>query len=300
MSLKSILLLAAATLTLGLPATAQNIGTVASQEPTLRGTPPGAGTRNLGLGAGVVQDERIASSASGRGQLLFIDQTTLSLAPNTTIVLDEFVFNPNGTGQMGLQMTEGALRFIGGTLSREQDATVATPTATIGIRGSSALVIHEAGETIAIFLAGERLCLLNQAGQQFCTSRRGGVLTEDGYIGRIEPSFLARVLTLIDGAPRGGGGGNGLGSGVNTPNPSDRGPVSTTGEEFDPEIFDDDFDFEDLIEWLPEPEGTPDGGGGNNNVGGGGGGGGGNNNAGGGGGGNAGGGGGGNAGGGNV
>lgn len=254
MSLKTFLFSAAATLALALPATAQNIGTVASQEPTLRGTPPGANTRTLSLGNGVVQDERIASSASGRGQLLFVDQTTLSLAPNTTIVLDEFVFNPNGTGQMGLQMTEGALRFIGGTLSRQQEATVATPTATIGIRGSSALVIHEAGETIAIFLAGERLCLVNQSGQQFCTSRQGGVLTETGYIGRIDSSFLARVIQLIDGTPGAGGGGGGLGTGVGNPNPSDRGPVSTTGEEFDPEIFDDDFTFEDLIEWLPEDD----------------------------------------------
>ena len=252
MSLKTLMLSAVATLALALPATAQNIGTVASQEPTLQGTPPGGGTRALGLGAGVVQNERIASSPSGRGQLLFIDQTTLSLAPNTTIVLDEFVFNPGGTGQLGLQMTEGALRFIGGSLSREQEATVATPTATIGIRGSSALIVHAAGETITIFLAGERLCLTNQSGRRACTSRRGGVLTEDGYLGRLNPTFLARVLELIDGVPRGGGGGNGLGSGIDNPNPSDRGPVSTTGEEFDPDIFDDDFTFDDLIEWLPE------------------------------------------------
>lgn len=251
MAFKPLMLGALAALALALPATAQNIGTVASTEPTLRGTPPGGATRALSIGTGVVQDERIASSASGRGQIMFVDQTTLSLAPNTTIVLDEFVFNPNGTGQMGLQLTEGALRFIGGSLSREQAATVATPTATIGIRGSSALVIRARGETITIFLAGERLCLTNQSGQQFCTSRRGGVLTEDGYLGRIDPTFLARVLELIDGVPR-GGGGTGLGSGVDNPNPSDRGPVSSTGEEFDPDIFDDDFTFDDLVWWLPE------------------------------------------------
>lgn len=263
MAFKPLLLCAAAAgLALAtLPATSQDIGTVASQEPTLRGTPPGGATRALNLGNGVVQDERIASSPTGRGQLMFIDQTTLSLAPNTTIVLDEFVFNPGGTGQIGLQMTEGALRFIGGALSRDQDATVATPTATIGIRGSSSLVLYQGGETIAIFLAGERLCLTNQAGRQFCTSRRGGVLTEDGYLGRVAPGFLASTLELIDGVPRTGGGtgGAGLGSGVNAPNPSDRGPVSTTGEEFDPEIFQDGFTADDQTEFLPE--GNPNSGG---------------------------------------
>lgn len=252
MPFKTFMFAATAALALAAPVAAQNIGTVASSEPTLRGTPPGAGTRTLGLGTGVVQDETIASSASGRGQILFVDQTTLSLAPNTTIVLDQFVFNPDGSGQMGLQMTEGALRFIGGTLSRGQEATVTTPTATIGIRGSSALIVHLNGETITVFLAGERLCI-SSAGRRACTSRRGGVLTEDGYQGRVNPAFLAQILALIDGAP-GGGGGTGLGSGVGNPNPSDRGPVSTEGEEFDPEIFDDDARFDDLLDGLPEME----------------------------------------------
>lgn len=248
-------LAAAAVLMAGLgalPASAQNIGTVGSSEPALTGTPPGSGSRTLAIGTGVVQDETVASSATGRGQILFVDQTTLSLAPSTTIILDQFVFNPDGSGQMGLQLTTGALRFIGGTLSRGQEATVTTPTATIGIRGSSALVLHSEGRTITVFLAGERLCLTSGDGQRACTSRQGGVLTEAGYQGRVAPDFLALLLTLIDGAPRGGGGGQGLGSGVDNPNPADRGPVSTTGEEFDPELFENDFTVDDLFEFLPE------------------------------------------------
>lgn len=251
MAFKTSLMAAAATLALtALPAFAQNIGTVASSEPTLRGTPPGAATRNLALGTGVVQDERVASSATGRGQILFVDQTTLSLAPNTTIVLDEFVYDGSGSGQMGLSLTEGALRFIGGLLSRDQEATVTTPTATIGIRGSSALVIYSAGTTTAIFLAGERLCIYTEGGGRQCTSRQGGVLTEAGYIGRVDAEYLRGLLERIDGTPRPGGGGQG-GTGISGPNPSDRGPVSTTGEELDPEIFDDGFRIEGDREFLP-------------------------------------------------
>jgi hypothetical protein len=126
----------------------------------------GRGTRTLALGTDVVQRRTVQSSATGRGQLLFLDQTTLSLAPNTTIVLDRFVFDPDrGTGEIGLQLTEGALRFIGGTLSRQQDAVIRTPTSTIGIRGSSALILHSNGRTIAIFIAGNRLCVTVNGGQ---------------------------------------------------------------------------------------------------------------------------------------
>lgn len=233
------------------PAMAQQIGTVASSEPTLRGTPPGGATRTLGLGTALVRDETVASSATGRAQLMFLDQSTLSLAPNTTIVLDRFVFDPDrGTGEIGVGLTQGALRFIGGTLSRNQPATVTTPTASIGIRGSTALVLHNNGRTIAIFIAGSQLCI-QVDGQQSCTSRQGGVLTETGYAGQVSPEFLAFVLGLIDGAPLPSAGA-GPGTGVGGPNPPGRGPVSTLGEEFDFDLFDDDFTIDDVFEWLGE------------------------------------------------
>jgi len=236
---------------LALPAFGQQIGTVASSEPTLRGTPPGAATRNLALGTGLVSDETVASSDTGRGQLLFVDQSTLSLAPNTTIVLDRFVYDPSsGAGQIGLSLTEGALRFIGGTLSREQEAVITTPTASIGIRGSTALVLYRGGRTYAIFIAGERMCIVSD-GTRSCTSRQGGVLTEDGYLGSVAAEFLALILSLIDGAP-GTGGGTGPGTGVGNPNPSERGPVSTIGEEFDRQIFEDDFTLDTIFEFLDD------------------------------------------------
>lgn len=235
---------------IALPAGAQQIGTVASSEPTLRGTPPGAATRTLVLGAGLIADETVASSATGRGQLLFADQSTLSLAPNTTIVLDRFVYDPaSGAGEIGLSLTEGALRFIGGTLSRQQDAVITTPTASIGIRGSTALVLYQNGRTYAVFVAGRRMCIVVDSTRR-CTSRQGGVLSDAGYEGRVSPAFLARLIGLVDGLPGTGGGSTPPGTGINTPNPSERGPVSTIGEEFDPQLFEDDFTLDAIFEFL--------------------------------------------------
>lgn len=232
-----------------LPVSAQQIGTVASTEPTLSGTVPGGAQTTLNVGAPLVADQIVQSSPEGRAQLLFADQTTLSMGPNTTIILDRFVFDPNGGGELGLEMTQGALRFIGGTLSRDQPATITTPATTIGIRGSSTLVTVINGRAVAIFLAGEQLCI-TASGATSCTSRQGGVLGEDGYQGRVSDAFLAFLLGVIDGAPVSGGGGGGLGSGVNTPNPSERGPVSTTGEELDFDIFEENFTFEELTEFF--------------------------------------------------
>ena len=58
-------------------APAVDIGVVASLDPNLQGTPPGAEMRRLTIGTDVVQNEEIVSSATGRGQLLFVDETTL-------------------------------------------------------------------------------------------------------------------------------------------------------------------------------------------------------------------------------
>ncbi len=190
--------IAALSLACAIPVAAQSIGTVASVEPSMRGTPPGGGARRLDLGTQVVTDETIQTDGIGRGQILFRDQSTLAIGPNTTIVLDTFVFDPaTGDGQMGLRMTEGVLRFIGGTLSERTPATIALPGATIGIRGSTGLFMVINGEPIAVFLSGGQMCLTSDT-TSACTSRRGGVLTQDGYAGPINPGFLNSLLGLLD------------------------------------------------------------------------------------------------------
>ena len=75
------------------------------------------------------------------------------------------------------------------------------------------------------------------------------MLTEQGYVGTVADSFLALILALIDGTPL-PGTGSGPGTGVGGPNPSDRGPVSTTGEEFDVTVFGEDFSLDVLLEFL--------------------------------------------------
>lgn len=228
--------------TIAVPAQSEQIGVVASVAQTVTGTPPDAAMRQLEIGAALVQDETLRSSATGRAQILFVDETTMSIAPNTTIVLDRVVFDPDGSGSTRLQMLEGALRFIGGRNSRTGPAEIATRTALIGIRGSSALVTTMNGRTTAIFLAGEELCVTAADRQRYCTSRQGGVLNEDGYQGRVSPELLAQLLQEIDGAPDTApppAQTTPLGSGLLDASPRDRAPTSTSGEEFDPEIFED-------------------------------------------------------------
>ena len=188
----------AACIAFAFPVAAQDIGKVASISPNLTGTPAGGASRRLSQGTAVSQNEVVEASASGRGQLLFRDETTLTIAPNSRVVLDEFVYVPGGgDASFAITLTRGALRMIGGRTTEARDALIVTTAATVGIRGSSAIVFTNGQRTTAIFLMGERMCMA-----RVCTSRRGGVITSDGgYIGRISPQALAQILAQIDGVP---------------------------------------------------------------------------------------------------
>jgi hypothetical protein len=125
------------------PAAAQQVGTATAVNPLSESTPPGANTIALTVGARVVHKERIHTTPSGSVQLLFLDKSTLSIAPNTNLLIDEYVYDPHSnSGHMLISLTEGALRFVGGELSHQGDATVVTPAAAIGIRGATGTIQH--------------------------------------------------------------------------------------------------------------------------------------------------------------
>jgi hypothetical protein len=124
------------------PAAAQQVGTATAVNPLSETTPPGASTVALSVGAQIVHKERIHTTPSGSAQLMFLDKSTLSIAPNTNILIDEYVYDPaSGAGHMLTRLTEGTLRFVGGALSHEGQATIVTPAAAIGIRGGTVTVI---------------------------------------------------------------------------------------------------------------------------------------------------------------
>jgi hypothetical protein len=74
--------------------TAQQIGTTTAVNPSSEATPPGGSITTLTVGARVLHKERIHTSPTGSVQLLFLDKSTLNIAPNTSLVIDEFVYDP--------------------------------------------------------------------------------------------------------------------------------------------------------------------------------------------------------------
>jgi hypothetical protein len=137
----------------------ERVGVTAAVNPNAVGHTAPSESRALFVGANVLYKERIVTTDSGQAQILFLDQSALTVAPNSDITIDQFVYDPDKkAGKLAATVSKGILRFVGGRISKQSDVTFNTPTATIGVRGG-VLVIHvdPNGVTRATFLFGNHM-----------------------------------------------------------------------------------------------------------------------------------------------
>ncbi len=123
------------------PTLAQDVGVAAAVNPATLGTPPGQDTRVLEMGGAVTFLEEIETDVGGQTQVLFLDQSTLTIAPSSYILIDEFVFDPASfDGDLTLTLERGLVRYVGGVISKDGGVTIETEVATVGIRGGMAIL----------------------------------------------------------------------------------------------------------------------------------------------------------------
>ncbi len=177
---------------------AQNAGRVGAVNPDASGTPPGAGTRMLALGSNVVYKEKIETSAVGSTQIMFPDQSTLNVGRNSSIVIDEFVYDPAaGTGKMVASVSRGVLRFVGGQISHTAGVTVNTPVGTLGIRGGVASIVYP---LTAEFLATDPQ-LANAKGELVICSVGSCTIKNNWGTVTLRPGFATYVTGPNDPIP---------------------------------------------------------------------------------------------------
>ncbi len=73
--------------------------------------------------------------------ITFIDGTVFGLSSNARMVLNEMVYDPNGSNNSSLlSLVAGTITFVAGETAKHGDMKVDTPVATMGIRGTAVLV----------------------------------------------------------------------------------------------------------------------------------------------------------------
>jgi len=146
-------------------AKAERIGVAAVVKNEVNGSAAG-NNRVIKVGAGVFQNEVITTGAKSSAQLLFRDETSLTIGASARLTLDRFVYNPNRkTGDVVVNVVQGAFRFVSGS---------AGP-------GSLFLVIVE-GSVIVTTADGTTVTLT--AGQYITVSSSGAVTGPSPWTGR--------------------------------------------------------------------------------------------------------------------
>ena len=206
----------AAVLLFGSGASAQDrVGVSSAVNPEASGAPPGQAARRLVIGQEVLFNERITTQEAGQTQLLFLDESSMTIGPNSDVTIDQFVYDPrSGTGKLAMTTTKGLLRYVGGKLSKQDEAvTMRTNSATLAVRGG-AFLLNQApnGSLQAVFIYGRGLTVTGTTGASQTLQRPGFAVTIAGPGAApstpfpVPPVQLAQLVSQLDGR-RGGSGG---------------------------------------------------------------------------------------------
>jgi hypothetical protein len=121
------------------PAGFEKVGVVGAASGQVELKAPGQAGRIASSGQPVFMGDEIKTDEKGRLQILFLDQTVFTIGPKSTLVIDEFVYDPKtNDGKIKASITKGVFRYVSGKIAakNKDSVSVKLPTATIGFRGT--------------------------------------------------------------------------------------------------------------------------------------------------------------------
>ena len=115
--------------------------------------------RSLTQGDSVFVEDRVTTGDKSFAMLKFIDGSIVTVRPNSTVIIEQYVFNGGDEDAALLNLMEGGLRIITGAISKSQPESykVKTPVALMGVRGTE----------FAIMLCGGQICDEDEGADSF-------------------------------------------------------------------------------------------------------------------------------------
>src|SRR5437588_5581666 len=173
----------------------------------------GGAHRELALGSDVAAKDTVVTDKVGEAELRFVDETELSVGPNSSVRLDDFVFSrPSDPSSFVIRATRGVFRFATGR--GDHDAyRIHTPTATLGVRGTQFDVKIEGKQVRVSVLEGEVVlcphggrpnfvdCVEAIAGQSILSSRSRADVVPTASLPQLRADLLplSTVANLASG-----------------------------------------------------------------------------------------------------
>jgi FecR-like protein len=121
--------------------TDDHIGQVATLQGNATVTRANAAPVALKVNDGIFQNDMLATGANSALGVTFDDETTFSLSANARIVIDEFVYQEGASGNSAtFNIARGTVAFVASAVAKSGDMKITTPTANLGIRGTTGVV----------------------------------------------------------------------------------------------------------------------------------------------------------------
>jgi hypothetical protein len=127
--------------------TDNSIGSVATLQGAASVTRNNA-TNALKLRDAILKGDVLQTSVTGTLGITFDDETTFTLTANSRIAVDDFVYQEGGTHNAAVfNVLRGTVAFVASEVAKTGTMKIDTPTATLGIRGTSGVVDVPEGAT---------------------------------------------------------------------------------------------------------------------------------------------------------
>jgi hypothetical protein len=98
--------------------------------------------------------DRVETGQRSQLQILLLDRSSFTVGANARLTIDRFVYDPASGRSVSASVAKGAFRFMSGRPNRGGNSTIASPAASIGIRGT--IVDGVVGADAIAVAGGER------------------------------------------------------------------------------------------------------------------------------------------------
>lgn len=117
---------------------APEVGTSAAVRGNVFVTTRGA-KRKAAVRQSIKLQDQVLTKDDSALQILLLDRSTFTVGQNCSMTIDRFVYDPDtSVGKISANIAKGAFRFMSGRIGQDNptNASLSTPSATIGIRGT--------------------------------------------------------------------------------------------------------------------------------------------------------------------
>ena len=174
------------------PTAISRIGAAGAVQGDVLAVQPDGSTVAIASGTPLFLNEHVRTGPGARLQVGLLDESVFTLGPDSDMVLDEFVYDPNLTvSKFAARITKGVFRFVTGKVARRDphNMRIRVPTGDLGFRGTDAevSVAPDSSSTVKLY-SGEAEWTSHKTGSVLVL-RAGQTISIDaqGVVGRPGP-----------------------------------------------------------------------------------------------------------------